>query len=255
MPAGWNRPAQEFEYGMATDSKFSTRSRKLKPGTLVLIALLHVLAFYGLVRAFAPDITASVERSVVSAFTVTVTMPPDPPEEPEPLPDEGSAGDPGKQAVPKPVTAPAPKVVVKKDQPTPRASSTGDAVTSGAKDQGDGTGAAGSGLGTGSGRGGGGQGGIAPTKPVHISGAIDNALDYPVPVGGRQARRGNEVIVKVTVGTDGRARNCSIYRPSQDAEADRITCQLVVERLRFKPAIDRNGNAVAAPFYWKQSWF
>lgn len=237
---------------MAQDSKFSTRSRKLKPGTLLLIGLLHVLAFYGLVRAFAPDITASVEQSVVSAFTVTVTAPPD---EPEPAPDEGAAGDPGKQAVPKPVTAPTPKVVVKRDQPAPRASSTGTAVTSGAKDQGDGTGAAGSGLGTGSGRGGGGQGGIAASKPVHISGGIDNARDYPVPPGGRQARRGNEVIVKVTVGTDGRASNCSIYRSSPDAEADRITCQLVVERLRFKPATNRNGDPVAAPFYWKQRWF
>ena len=237
---------------MAQDSKFSTRSRKLKPGTLLLIGLLHVLAFYGLVRAFAPDITASVEQSVVSAFNVTVTAPPD---EPEPAPDEGAAGDPGKQAVPKPVTAPTPKVVVKRDQPAPRASSTGTAVTSGAKDQGDGTGAAGSGLGTGSGRGGGGQGGIAASKPVHISGGIDNARDYPVPPGGRQARRGNEVIVKVTVGTDGRASNCSIYRSSPDAEADRITCQLVVERLRFKPATNRNGDPVAAPFYWKQRWF
>lgn len=240
---------------MAQGTKFSTKSRKLRPGTLVLIGLLHALAFYGLVRAFAPDMTASVERSVVSAFTVTVTAPPDEPKEPEPKPDEGAAGDPGKQAVPKPVTAPTPKVVVKRDKPAPRASSTGTAVTSGAQDQGDGTGAAGSGQGTGSGRGGGGQGGIAATKPVHISGGIDNARDFPVPDGGRKARRGNEVIVKVTVGTNGRASNCSVYKPSPDTEADRLTCQLVVDRLRFKPATDGNGDPVAAPFYWRQRWF
>lgn len=239
---------------MTDSTRFSARKRRLKPGTLLLIGLLHLLAFYGLVRAFAPDFTAGVERSVVSAFTVTVTTPEEP-EVPEPEPDEGAAGDPGKEAVPNPVTAPSPRVVVKPDPPAPRASSTGDAVTSGAKEEGDGTGAAGSGLGAGSGRGGGGQGGIAATKPVHVSGSIDNARDYPVPEGGRQARRGNEVIVKVTVGTDGRASNCSIYRASPDAEADRITCQLVVERLRFKPATDRNGDPVAAPFYWKQRWF
>ena len=227
----------------------------------MLIGLLHVLAFYGLVRAFAPDMTASVEQSVISAFTVTVTAPPDEPEEakaPEPEPDDGAAGDPGKQAIPKPVTVPSPKVVLKRDQPAPRASSTGTAVTSGATEEGAGTGAAGTGLGTGSGQGGSGQGsggGTTPTKPVHVSGKIDNARDYPVPEGGRRARRGNEVIVKVMVGTDGRASDCSIYRASPDADADRITCQLVVDRLRFKPAIDRNGDPVAAPFYWMQRWF
>lgn len=240
---------------MNDSTRFSARKRKLNPGTLVLIGLLHLLAFYGLVRALAPDFTAGVERSVVAAFTVTVTAPPEEPEAPEPEPDEGAAGDPGIEAVPKPVTAPSPKVVLKPDPPAPRATSTGDAVNSGATDQGDGTGAAGSGLGTGSGRGGSGQGGIPATRPVHIAGQIDNARDFPVPAGGRDARRGNEVIVQVTVGTDGRARNCSIYEASRDPEADRITCALVVERLRFKPATDRTGNPVEAPFYWKQRWF
>ena len=93
------------------------------------------------------------------------------------------------------------------------------------------------------------------TKPVHVSGSIDDARDYPVPAGGRAARRGSEVIVRVTVGTDGRASDCSVYRASPDAEADRITCRLVVERLRFRPATDAAGNPVAAPFYWRQRWF
>ena len=93
------------------------------------------------------------------------------------------------------------------------------------------------------------------TKPVHISGGIDNARDYPVPDGGREARRGTQVIVKVTVGVNGRASNCSIFRASPDTQADSLTCQLVVERLRFKPATDANGDPVAAPFYWRQRWF
>jgi protein TonB len=110
-------------------------------------------------------------------------------------------------------------------------------------------------MGTGSGNSGNGRGGIPVTKPVHISGAIDNARDYPVPPGGRSARRGTEVIVRVTVGTDGRARGCTIFRASPDPEADRITCQLVESRLGFRPASDANGNPVAAPFYWRQRWF
>ncbi len=222
---------------------------------LVLIVLFHIAVFYGLARAFAPDFTTSVERNVVSAFTVTITAPPEPPPpENRPEPDEGAQGAPGKEAVPQPVTAPTLKIE-RSPEPRPQASSTGTANRSGAREAGEGTGAAGSGLGTGSGNRGGGQGGIAVTKPVHISGAINNARDYPIPEGGRSARRGTEVIVRVVVGVDGRARQCSIYRPSPDPEADRITCQLVEERLGFRPAQDANGNPVAAPFYWRQRWF
>jgi periplasmic protein TonB len=76
-----------------------------------------------------------------------------------------------------------------------------------------------------------------------------------VPSGGRDARRGNEVIVRVIVGVDGKARDCSIHRASPDPEADRRTCELVVARLGFRPATDARGNAVAAPFFWRQRWF
>jgi protein TonB len=232
---------------------FQRRRRPSLP-LLAGIALLHVLALYGLARALAPDLTASVEKQVVSAFTVTVTTPPPPPENQD-EPDEGAQGDPGKDAVPQPVTQPPPPRDLKQETPRPRASSTGTATRSGATQAGEGTGAAGSGLGTGSGNSGGGRGGVAVTKPVHISGSIDNARDFPVPPGGRGARQGTEVIVRVVVGTDGRARDCTIYRPSPDPEADRITCQLVEGRLGFRPAMDREGNPVPAPFYWRQRWF
>ena len=157
--------------------------------------------------------------------------------------------------MPRAVVAPKPSIVVKPAPPAPRASSTGSANSSGASESGSGTGAGGTGTGTGSGTGGSGQGGGIATRPVWIGGAINNARDYPTPPGGRQARLGTEVIVKVTVGTDGRASNCSVYRASPDAEADAITCRLVVERLRFKPATDAAGNPVPAPFYWRQRWF
>lgn len=240
---------------MAQAGSFSQRSRKPRPVTLAAIVLLHVAAIYGLGLAFAPGFTASVQDEVLSAFTVTVETKETPPE-PELEPDPGASGEEGKQAVPKPVVAPEPPVVIQpKPLPAPKASSTGTANSSGVREQGTGTGAGGEGSGTGSGAGGGGQGGGIATKPVLVSGSINDARDYPVPPGGRSARRGNEVIVKVIVGTDGRASNCSVYRPSPDLEADRITCRLVVERLRFRPATDAAGNPVAAPFYWRQRWF
>ncbi|MGV2497145.1 TonB family protein [Pelagerythrobacter aerophilus] len=239
---------------IGTGSSFTSR-RRPRLGTLALIALLHVLAIYGLAKAFAPDFTGSVERQVVEAVTVTITAPPEETPEPPAEPDAGASGEEGREAVPREIAAPEPPIPVPRPSPAPRASSTGTADTSGASESGAGTGAGGAGSGTGSGQGGSGQGGGAVTKPEHIAGSIDDASDYPVPEGGRAARRGTEVIVRVIVGVDGRASNCTVYRPSPDPEADRITCRLVVERLRFRPATDAQGNPVPAPFYWRQRWF
>lgn len=236
-------------------TRFTEARRRPRWWLIVLVALGHLLVLYGLVRAFAPGAVASVERSVLSTFAVTATPPPPPPPEAEPVPDEGAAGDPGRQAVPKPMTAPTPRIPVSSPIPVPRASSSGDASTSGARDSGAGTGAAGSGEGTGSGRGGGGQGGVPVTKPVKIAGDINSAADFPVPPGGRQARFGTSVTVYMTVGADGRASNCRIVRPSPDPEADAIVCRLAEQRFRFRPATDSAGNPVAATYGWRQEWF
>jgi protein TonB len=234
---------------------FGAQRRRLSWPLVAVLVLLHLAALYGLARGLVPDVTASVERQVVSAFSIAVPPEPPPPPQAPPEPDRGAAGDPGRDAVAKPVSNPPPKVQVKRDPPAPRAASTGIASLSGAAEAGDGTGAAGSGDGTGSGTGGNGRGAGGAAKPVLVSGTIDNARDFPVPAGGRAARRGTQVIVRVTVGIDGRARDCAIYRASPDAEADRITCQLVETRLRFRPAKDADGNPVPAPFYWRQQWF
>lgn len=238
---------------MTDGEKFSAIRRRPKPGTLVLIVLLHILAIYGLARAFAPGMTASVEETVVSAFTVTVTTPEEPPAESEPVPDEGAAGDAGKKATPKPVTAP--KVPIPRNKPMPKASSSGAADSSGAKDQGDGTGAAGQGDGTGSGRGGGGMGGVAATKAVKIAGDISNASDYPIPSGGREARIGTSVSVAITVGADGLPKSCRVFKPGPFPETNARTCELAMARFRFTPATDRNGDPVQSVFGWKQDFF
>ena len=241
----------------AAPTRFDDSRRRPRWWLIALVALAHLLAFYGLIRIFAPNAVASVERSVLSTFNVTITAPPPPPPPPaaEAKPDEGAAGDRGKKAVPKPVTAPKPKIPIEQSSPVPRASSTGSANSSGAKDSGAGTGAAGSGEGTGSGRGGGGQGGVAVTKPVKVAGDINSASDFPVPPGGRQARFGTSVTVYMTVGTDGRASNCRVVRPSPDREADAIVCRLAEQRFRFRPATDSQGNPVAATYGWRQEWF
>lgn len=241
-------------------SRYSATRGRPNGWVIAGVALIHVALFYGLIRALAPGAVQRVENSVVAAFSVTVTTPeetppPPPPPEAEPEPDEGAQGEPGRDAVPAPIAALIPEIRLREDPPMPRATSTGTAPSSGAQQAGEGTGAAGSGQGTGSGRGGQGRGGIVATRPVKIAGDINAARDFPIPEGGRQARFGNSVTVAMTVGTDGRARDCRIVRPSPDPEADAIVCRLALERFVFRPATDEQGNPVPATYGWRQDWF
>lgn len=233
-------------------TSFSTMKKRPNPWVIALIVLIHIGMFYVLLRSLAPSAVTGVEKSVVSAFTVTVTTPP-PPEAEEPEP-EGAQGDPGREAVPKPVTAPEPQLPRPRTTPVPRASSTGTADTSGATEQGEGTGRAGEGDGTGSGNGGGGQGGGVVVEPRLIR-SITDARAFPVPPGGRQERIGKSVIVRLSVGASGRIEGCSIYRPSPFPETDAVVCSLAYDQIRFEPARDANGNAVPATFYYQQRFF
>ncbi len=232
-------------------TRYSATRRRPEPATLVIIVLFHVLAIYGLARAFAPDVTQSIERSVVTAFTVTVkTTKDDIPPENEPVPDEGAAGEQGKEAVARAETAPEVERPLTK-KPAPKASSTGSANSSGAKDDGDGTGAAGQGSGPGSGRAGGGSGGAIARKPSVKSGNLNTASDFPVPEGGRQVRFGKSVTVHFTVTTDGRAKSCSVARSGVDAETTALVCGLVQRKIRFNPAMTRDGTPVEARYGYR----
>jgi protein TonB len=220
-----------------------------------MVALIMVAMLFALVRALAPNFTAAAIKQITNTMTVTITAPPPPEPEPEPEPSPaGASGEAGKKAIPRPVKAPVPKVPIAK-APAPKASSTGSADTSGARDAGAGTGAGGSGTGTGSGAGGNGSGGGAASKPVHISGRIDRASDFPIPEGGREARVGKSVILALTVAPDGRVSGCRIYKSSGFPDTDEVTCRLARERLRFKPATNGAGEPVSGTFYWQQKFF
>ena len=238
-------------------TRFSAARRRPNGWVIAAIVILHVALFYGLLRAFAPGVVTAVEREVVSAFTVTVTTPEEEPPPPDAEPeDEGAQGDPGEQAVPAPTAAPPPERPLRPDPPAPRVASTGTASRSGAADAGAGTGRAGSGDGPGSGRGGDGRGGGgAVTRPSVRSGTISSARDFPIPEGGRQVRAGTSVTVQFTVGVDGRASGCRVTSPGPDPATNALVCPLVVERIRFNPARNANGEPVPARYGWRQDFF
>ena len=227
-------------------------ARGTRVGVIVLVALLHVAALLGLIRAFAPDFTAQVTRTVLSTFSVTVVTPPPAPEPSKEPERAGAAAEAGKKAVAREVKADKPKVDIAKT-PAPKAASTGSANSSGARDAGAGTGAGGQGSGTGSGTGGTGTGGGLTRKVEKIAGEINSAKDYPRDT--RDLRKDDYVIIAITVSAEGKPTACRIHRPSKDVQANAITCTLALQRFRFKPATDAQGNPVASTYGWRQRWY
>lgn len=230
-----------------------TSSRRTKAGAAFVAALIHILAVWALIHAFAPNMPGRVVRQVTQAIVVTVAAPtPTPTPSPTEAQQAGAAAEAGRKAVPREAAAPKPKIVLA-EKPAPPVSSTGSADTAGARDSGPGTGAGGQGSGTGSGAGGRGQGAGGSAKPVKIAGEINSARDYPRAT--RDLRIGSEVTIALTVGTDGRVKGCRIHRPGPDPEADRITCRLATERFRFRPATDSSGHPIVSTYGWRQWWF
>lgn len=214
----------------------------------ILLAIVHGFD----VAALIPDDTATPQ--LVAAYDVPLEAMPSP----SPAADAarspaGTSAPPAKQAVPREVAAPAPRLRVPAPVAPPVAA-TGDANTGGAAAEGAGQGAGGSGADTGAGASGtGGSGGTGARKAMKIAGDIRSARDYPEAT--RTARLGSSVIIVLVVGVDGRPKSCEVRKPSGDPQADAITCRLAIGRFRFKPAVDEAGNPVESIYGWEQRWF
>ncbi len=232
-------------------NNYTTRRKKLNWKLVLLIVLFHVLVLFGLARALAPEFTANVIERATNMVTVTVrtTEPESEPSISPPQPDEGAAGEEGREATAREVVAP--DQPLPRPTPAPRASSTGTANASGARQKGEGTGAGGDGDGTGSGRRGSGTGGAVAVRPTVRSGELNEARDFPVPEGGRATRFGRSVTVQFIVTTDGRARNCSVANTQVDPATTARVCPLVVERIRFNPATTSDGTPVEARYGYR----
>lgn len=234
---------------------------RTRAGVTLLVAAIHLAALAVLIRAFTPELGATIVGSLTQAFDVPLDSPspviesePEPAPAPSPRRAEGAAGAPGTRKNPR-ETAVHPAVVAIRPTVAPPVVGSGEELSSGARSEGSGSGAEGRGPGTGSGASGsgpGGGGGIA-AKPVKIAGDINSARDYPRE--SRDLRLGAQVVIALRIGTEGRVKACRVVQASPDPEADRVTCRLAAERFRFKPARDAQGNAVEAEYGWRQRWF
>ena len=52
------------------------------------------------------------------------------------------------------------------------------------------------------------------------------------------------MLVRYTVGVDGRPSGCTITQSSGNADLDETTCRLIEQRFRYEPARDAEGRAI-----------
>ena len=89
-------------------------------------------------------------------------------------------------------------------------------------------------------------------SPLGSPGKWATSDDYPA-AALREEREG-VARFRVTIGTDGRVRNCEILTSSGSSDLDRATCANVAKRARFKPATDETGATVGGSYSSAVKW-
>jgi protein TonB len=200
-------------------------------------------------------------QSVLRVFDLTNPPPPPPPppaqrQQAKPKEKQGASSPRNIKSEATPVVAPKPQIVtppVQKIVATeiPR---TGTGPTQGSSNvPGPGTGAGGIGTGTGSGAGGNGAGGggEGAVEPPHLVTPVLSGRDLPRGLID-QWPRGATVFLRLRVDARGYVSECTVDRGTGIAAIDGVLCNLAYERLRFRPALNRSGQAVAGWFGYAQ---
>jgi protein TonB len=117
--------------------------------------------------------------------------------------------------------------------------------------RGPGTGAGGAGNGSGSGSGNGSGDGGGVVEPPHLATPVLRGYDFP-PDLIDQWPRAATVFLRLRVDARGYVAECMIDRGTSVPEIDAQMCNTAHERLRFRPALNRNGQAVAGWFGYAQ---
>jgi len=119
---------------------------------------------------------------------------------------------------------------------------------------GPGTGSGGAGTGTGSGAGGNGPGGGGDNgvaEPPHLTTPVLTGRDFPRDML-EQWPSGATAYLRLRVDARGYVSECAIDRGTGVPSIDAEICSLAHDRLRFRPAVDRSGQAVAGWFGYAQ---
>ena len=204
------------------------QSRNRRAIALTGVAALHVALAYALLNGFSVNLYDEIEKRLIGRH-----IPADPPP-PEPQRQPDSVKDPLEQkfVAPKPLIdvnrSPSEATVIDllpiEPQPLPTAPAVDPLPLPSATAS------------------------YAPKAAVPIGnpGKWATSADYPA----AELRREIEGTARfrVTIGADGRVRNCEIVSSSGSPGLDRATCENIARRARFKPATDATGAAVSGTY-------
>jgi protein TonB len=241
----------------------SDLNRRDKSGAIAAVIVVHAALLFALLHASGHFPLASTQE-VLRIFDVNEVPPPLPPpiRQPEqqkqkPKAAQGAASAKNIRSQATEVAAPQPRIPL--PLPVPMAVSKtpnqGTQRTQGASNVvGPGTGAGGVGTGTGSGgagagTGGGGEGGaVAPPRLVT---PVLRGRDFPPQILDSWPN-GATVFLRLRVDARGYVSECTVDRGTGVAAIDSEMCNLAHDRLRFRPALNRSGQAVAGWFGYAQ---
>ena len=222
-------------------------------------AILAVLAVHAVLLLALLNLSGTIDvRNADSALSVIdLAKPPPPPpppppprQQPKPREKEGGSGPKNVRSQATPVVAPKPRIETPPVQKivasnTPRQ---GTSPTQGAANvAGPGTGAGGQGTGSGSGAGGNGPGGGGDNgvvEPPHLATPVLSGRDIPRDLLDRWPGRAT-VFMRLRIDARGYVEECTVDRGTGIAAIDSALCNIAHSRLRYRPALNRSGQAVA----------
>ncbi|GAA3906690.1 hypothetical protein GCM10022276_26490 [Sphingomonas limnosediminicola] len=226
-----------------------TADRPDQARAIAAVVAVHV----ALAAIIVSGLNVRIVSKVVEQFTtIDVREPPPPPVQPPPpaprqQPAKRPAGAPAKKAEAAPIVAPQPRLPLPSPIPAAKVAGIGSAPNSGAAVAGTGTGAGGSGNGPG----GGGAADFSRYTPPALLRNLGRG-DYRL-IGADRLPRGG-AMVSLRIEPTGVPTNCRIVRSSGDPYVDQGLCPLIVQRLRFRPALDDQRRPIPYQLQYVATW-
>ena len=93
-----------------------------------------------------------------------------------------------------------------------------------------------------------------PAPPVRVVSQAAVAKGNPgqyfgpdaYPPAAQRAEAQGRVVAKLTIGTDGRVTECTVTSSSGNSDLDNTTCRIAKQKVRYTPAKDESGAAIAS---------